>query len=372
MNPFRHVARLSALAMAVTVVWACDQRIGTPTTSSISSPIDDVERPAITFALSTGSNNVVEIGSALSVNVTGTDNNGVGSMLTRVTNGAQVIGEDSTVITPIQKTVSRVVQISMGGVASGDRIVVRTTATDGVANQKTDSLVFTIGDTTKPSVTVFSSKANGAVKGGDVVDARVTANDSAGIAYAGYRLFLATDTVPVRSESTSVANGTRVTSFQTPVYGWVVPDTLATGNYALVPFALDRSGLYTKAGKTTANFIVVDVTKPAITLLSPLAGATQKIGDSLLVTAHITDNIALQKVSFVGFSVRGSTTVIRYPQVTATPFRAGLRDTLIQRYLKVPTSGTIDAVADTLIVTGVVSDASNNVDTVRVKLQMSP
>jgi hypothetical protein len=375
MNLMRHVARLSALATAVTVIWSCDSRMPTASTGNAT---DDVDRPTISFSLSAGNNNVVDIGSNLSVTVTSTDNFGVGYVFTRVSNGASVLAIDTATIKPTQKTVTRVVPIPFGSVAKGDQLVIRATAADGATNEATDSLVITIADTTGPALIVSSSKANRPVQGGDTLDVRITASDSSGIAYAGYRLFRVrpTDSVLVRAESTVVAAGVRVGVFQTPVYNWIIPDTLLTGNYAIVPFALDRSGVYTKAGKPGASFNIVDGQNPVLTFLGPIAGAKLNVGDSLLVTAHITDNIALQKVSFVGISTRTPTAgidqeIIRYPQVTAptaASFRAGLRDTLIQRYLRV--QAPIDTVTDTLVVTGVVSDLANNVDTVRVKVKM--
>jgi len=206
---------------------------------------------------------------------------------------------------------------------------------------------------------------------------RVTASDSSGIVYTGYRLFrlCPTDSVLVRAESTVVPANVRVNSFQTPVYTWVIPDTLLTGTYAIVPFALDRSGVYTKAGKPGASFTLVDGQTPLLTFLGPVPGAKLNVGDSLLVTAHITDNIALQKVSFVGISTRTPSAgidqeIIRYPQVNAptSTFRSGLRDTLIQRYIRV--QAPIDTITDTLVVSGVVTDLANNVDTVKVKVKM--
>lgn len=377
MNLIRHVARLSALATAVAVIWSCDSRIPTASTGNAT---DDVDRPSISFTLNSGNNNVVDIGANLSVTVTSTDNFGVGYVFTRVSDGASVIGIDTATIKPTQKSVTRVVPIPLGTAARGDQIVVRATAADGATNEKTDSIVITIADTSGPQLIVSTSKANRPVTGGDTLDVRITANDSSGIAYAGYRLFRIrpTDSVLVRAESTVVAAGTRVSTFQTPVYNWIIPDTLLTGNYAIVPFALDRSGVYTKAGKPGASFNLVDAQNPVLTFLGPIPGAKLNIGDSLLVTAHLTDNIGLQKVSFIGISTRTPSAgidqeIIRYPQVSAptTTFRSnpsGLRDTLIQRYLRV--QAPIDTITDTLVVTGVVSDLANNVDTVRVKVKM--
>jgi len=374
MNLMRHVARLSALAPAVTVIWSCDSRMST---APIGNATDDVDRPNITFALSSGNNNVVDIGAQLSVTVTSTDNYGVGYVFTRISNGAQVLAIDTATIKPTEKSVVRTVAIPLGTVAKGDQLTIRATAADGATNEATDSLVISIADTSGPSLIVSTSKANRPVTGGDTLDVRVTANDSSGIAYTGYRLFRLrpTDSVLVRAESTVVPANVRVSTFQTPVYNWVVPDTLLTGTYAIVPFALDRSGVYTKAGKPGANFNIVDGANPVLTFLGPIAGAKLNVGDSLLVTAHLTDNIALQKVSFVGISTRTPSAgidqeIIRYPQVTApsATFRAGLRDTLIQRYLRV--QAPVDTITDTLVVTGVVTDLANNVDTVKVKVKM--
>src|SRR5947208_16913891 len=212
MNLIRPVARLSALATAVAVIWSCDTRMPT---ASTGSSLDDVERPKISFALSAGSNNVVDIGAALTVSVTGTDNSGVGYMFTRVSNGAQVIGVDTATIKPTQAIVTRVVPVPLAGLSRGDRITIRATVADGATNEKTDSIIVTIADTSGPVIAVSSSKANRPVTGGDTLDVRVTANDSSGIAYAGYRLLRirTTDSVLVRAESTFVPTGARVTSF---------------------------------------------------------------------------------------------------------------------------------------------------------------
>src|SRR5947208_9248522 len=164
MNLIRPVARLSALATAVAVIWSCDTRMPT---ASTGSSLDDVERPKVSFSLSAGANNVVDIGAALSVSVTGTDNMGVGYMFTRVSNGAQVIGVDTATIKPTQPSVTRVVPVSLGGLARGDKITIRATVADGATNEFTDSIVVTIADTSGPSLIVSTSKANRPVTSGD-------------------------------------------------------------------------------------------------------------------------------------------------------------------------------------------------------------
>jgi len=96
-----------------------------------------VDRPNISFALSSGNNNVVDIGAALSVTVTSTDNFGVGYVFTRISNGAQVLAIDTATIKPTQKSVVRTVPIPLGTVAKGDQLTIRATAADGATNETT-------------------------------------------------------------------------------------------------------------------------------------------------------------------------------------------------------------------------------------------
>jgi hypothetical protein len=373
MNLLRNAARLSALAFAVTVVASCDSRLPTQSTNAN----DDVDRPVVKFQLSAGVNGTVDIGTPLTVAVTGTDNVGVSYMFTRISNGAQVIGVDTATIKPAQASITRNVPVQLGGLTKGDKITIRATIADGATNEKTDSIVVTIADSAGPTLVVSSAKASRPVSGGDTLDIRVSAADSSGIEYAGYRLLRirTTDSVQVAADSTYLPIGTKLTNFQTPPYSYVVPDTLLTGNYTLVGFAKDRSGIVTKVGKPGLPFTVGDGAKPNLTFLSPVPGSKLNVGDSLLITARLTDNIALQKVSFDGVSIRtpsaGIDQVInRYPTVTApsTVFRPGLRDTAIQRFIRV--AAPIDTVTDTLVVTGVLTDLAGNADTVRVKVKM--
>lgn len=373
MNLIRHVPRLTALATAVAIVASCDTRL--PTQSI--DPNDDVDRPVVRFTLSAGVNGTVDIGVPLTVSVNGTDNVGVAYMFTRVSNGAQVLAVDTASIKPTQPSVTRVVPLDLGGLTKGDKITIRATVSDGATNEKTDSIVVTIADAAGPTLTVSSAKASRPVAGGDTLDIRVSATDSSGIVYAGYRLLRlrTTDSVLIKIDSSFVPAGAKPTNFQTPPYTYVIPDTLLTGNYALVGFALDRSGNYTKAGLPGLPFSVTDGQKPVLTFLAPVPGAKLNVGDSMLVTARLQDNIALSKVSFEGVSIRTPTAgidqiITRYPLVSApsTTFRPGLRDTSIQRYIRV--QAPVDTVTDTLIVSGVLSDIAGNTDTVRIKVKM--
>jgi len=68
---------------------------------------------------------------------------------------------------------------------------------------------------------------------------------SAGIKYVGFRILRlsATDSVQVYADSIFPAAGTNPTIFAPPTYKWVLPDSLLTGNYLLVGYGSDASGV---------------------------------------------------------------------------------------------------------------------------------
>src|SRR4051812_5353577 len=86
MISIRHFARFSALILAVALVTSCDPRAisGPGVTAPPLEPGDpsDIEKPVISFKLSVGTNNTVDVGAALTVTVTATDNIGVQTMYT--------------------------------------------------------------------------------------------------------------------------------------------------------------------------------------------------------------------------------------------------------------------------------------------------
>ena len=154
----RHVARLAALASAIAFIASCDSALPTGPTDSA---LDDVERPTVAFSLSAGVNNTVDIGTPLSVTVTGTDDFGVGYMFTRISNGAQVLGIDTVTIRPAQKTVARAVPVDLGDLSNGDKLTIRATVADGAGNEKTDSLVINRGGFFNGNVTKIKEAESG-------------------------------------------------------------------------------------------------------------------------------------------------------------------------------------------------------------------
>ncbi len=386
MTSIRHFARFAALVLAVTVVASCDTRsvtgpnTGTPPVGG-GDP-SDVEKPTISFSLSVGTNNTVDVGAPLKVTVTSTDNIGVQSLYSSVNLGAAVVGSDTAVLKPVQLSAVRTFPVNMSGLKNGDKLVVRTTVGDASLNFISDSLIITISDTTTPKVTLASAKAAPGLSGGDTLDVRVTASDSAGIKYVGYRIQRVnpTDTVQVFADSLSAPAGTNPTIFAPPTFKWLLPDSLLTGNYLLVGFAMDGSGIVSRPNPSKA-FTVVDGKKPVLTFIAPALGARLNVGDSLLVRARLQDNIGIARVTFWGETPRGDPAlgtnyvVQRYGAVTAPAsgtFTPGLRDTTISRYLKVLTP--VDTLADSLVVYGILTDAATptaHSDTQKVIVRMA-
>jgi len=121
-----------------------------------------------------------------------------------------------------------------------------------------------------------------------------------------------------------------------------------------------------------------DVTPPIISVDTPTAGTLVNIGDSVLVAVHLRDLGGLASLELKGISIRGNpdlgnaVVVERYAPVTVPggsgAFRAGLKDTVIRRYLHPKTP--IDTVQDSVLVVAIGTDAAKNVDTVQARLNL--
>jgi hypothetical protein len=100
-------------------------------------------------------------------------------------------------------------------------------------------------------------------------------------------------------------------------------------------------------------------------------------GDSILVVTRIIDDRKVGTLTVRGLQYKGSaslgtlTEVERYPAITSptgTPFRAGLQDTIIRRYLKAATP--IDTSVDSLVIQAIHRDSAGNVDTTSRTVQL--
>jgi len=165
---------------------------------------------------------------------------------------------------------------------------------------------------------------------------------------------------------------------------------LAAG--VVVVLSCDGGPMTTKFGKgiaggPTGNAPVVppgagsiDSFPPFVRIDTPIAAPQSlvNVGDSILVITRIIDDRKLGTLTITGIKYVGSanlgtlTQIQRYPTVEApaagAPFRAGLQDTVIRRYLKVATP--VDTAVDSLVIFAILTDSSGNTDTTRRVVQL--
>ena len=127
-------ARYVALMTGVVIASSCDTRLPTQSTGGTG----DIERPQVTFSVAGAVNNAVTIGVPVIVTVKATDNKGISSVLTTVRNGATIIALDTATLKPVATSTTRTITIPLTNARKGDKIVVKTTATDAALNTRTE------------------------------------------------------------------------------------------------------------------------------------------------------------------------------------------------------------------------------------------
>jgi hypothetical protein len=120
-----------------------------------------------------------------------------------------------------------------------------------------------------------------------------------------------------------------------------------------------------------------DTGTPFVRIDTPATGQLINIGDSILVVVRAIDDRKIGTLEITGFKLVGDPNlgtlqqVVRYGQVSAPgaqPFRPGLTDTIIRRYLQ-PTV-PVDTTVDSLIIQAVLIDSAGNRDTARVRVNL--
>lgn len=105
------------------------------------------------------------------------------------------------------------------------------------------------------------------------------------------------------------------------------------------------------------------------------------VGDSILVAVHIHDDAQIQSSQILGLTVKGDpnlgtlTTANRYSPANipaSGPFRTGLRDTVVRRYLQ--PAQPVDTTLDSLVIIATATDNQGNkgADTVVVRMVSGP
>src|SRR6478735_2967890 len=159
-------------------------------------------------------------------------------------------------------------------------------------------------DLTRPNVKLTLTPA------GNTVDVSATASVA----------LIATDDRGVASIVTTVRNGPQVLSADsvslTPsplTTTRVVPLSLVgvpNGTKITIRTTVTDVGFNTRVDSLVVTVTdTIDFTKPKLVFNAPRVGGKVNVGDSLFVSAHITDNLGLKFVSFQGVSPRGVPTL---------------------------------------------------------------
>src|SRR6185503_5816114 len=144
--------------------------------------------------------------------------------------------------------------------------------------------------------------------------------------------------------------------------------------------SLPTAGSMTSPGtgtRTTPSTNTKNSKAPTITIDSPTVGTLVNIGDSILVTVRLHDDLALRNASIIGVTQAGSidlgtfTQTPRYRLIQIPPagsFRPGLKDTTIRRYLQ-PIDQK-DTTLDSLVIIVTATDSVALADTAQVRVNL--
>ena len=369
----RNFMRAATAALALGTLVACDARRETTGLDQFS--------PSITISVESV-NDSVDINAPMRVTVDAQDNLSLKQVVISV-DGVVVMDTTFTSATP---RLTQTFDIPLAGVQSGAVLDVRAVALDGAGNRsETVGASVVAYDLNAPVVAVTAPSNSTVFRAGDATTITVVATDSSGIARVGYQIIQigptgAVDTVQSDSVNVSGSPITASRSFTT-----TIPVNLAPGSYMIRGFARDAS-LNGGLGAQLVNITVLDPFKPGLDFISPPADSNITVGSSIMAEIHLTDNVAIRRLSIVGISTSGDPdlgvvdTVVRYDSVfapvnvsgQARQFRAGLTDTTIRRIL-VP-KDPADSTSGLLYLIARVTDAAGNDSSVirQVRLVSGP
>jgi hypothetical protein len=178
---------------------------------------------------------------------------------------------------------------------------------------------------------------------GDTVRVRVSARHHSGLRFVGYALISATgDTLP-GSPRLEPVSGTAVDT----VFTLVLPTSLQPTDLRVIGLAVNSADL--RGVSAPLQLSVVDLLPPEVRILTPSAGASHPLSDSIFVRVHVADSAGVAEVRLRGEAIRrdslqNTTVVTRYAQKTVVmpglPNEMAPRDTTLVRYL-LPVGGDV-------------------------------
>lgn len=221
---------------------------------------------------------------------------------------------------------------------------------DSVGNAAADTATLFVGG---PVVELLGFEDGDIVSSGADLTARIKASDPKGVNQLRLEV---TGSVVGQIVKTL---GTSQTSVQLDT-AIAIPDTAAG---SIVLRAGGRNTLGVLERTAGVQLFVADRKAPVTTILAPRGDSlsAKPLGDSVLVTARVTDNLGVRSVSMRGIALRGSkdlgtdTVVNRFVEWDI-PFKTPVKDTTISRYLR----ATKDSTKETAYIVVIAADSSGN------------
>ncbi|MFL5562132.1 MAG: YncE family protein [Gemmatimonadaceae bacterium] len=357
----------SALGFAA-VLTACDGGSSTGTGGSASAaPRLTLEIPGLDTI-----RNRVLFGSPVTITATGDDDLSLLKMNVQATRDtgttipkAQVVTVGvNTTFKSNTPTYSTTFNVPLDGARSGDTISVFGSVTDGNGQTVNKTLSFILFDSVPPTVRLVAPTRGVTMKSGAVTDSvRLVASDSSGLTTVGYDvLSVVGGALAVRYTVSHLVDNRKTNVSEAFLADF---DTLAPGSYLIRARATDATGI--SSVTDTVRFNIADAIPPVLTFISPAQRNPLLIGDSIDVTVHVTDNVALKRFTLKGFSVRGdprlgsTDTVVFYDSLLFN-FTTLTTDTTMSRRLRYNHNPT-NAQDSVVYFRGIVTDASLNADT---------
>jgi len=296
MNHFVRRAVPGALSVGAltAALAACDS-------TTLTSATGDKVIPAVTLSVDgvkgvASQTDSVNVRSLLNIAVNASDNAALQSVVTSIVIDGAVLRTDSVAYTTGLNTVSRTSKMSLGGVRTGQTIVIRAAAYDANGNKGTAQVSALAYDPAVPRITVLNPDL--AVIGGGTYTFNVQAVDTLGITKIGYRS--SGPSALTRSDSSLFP--VPYPKNDTVTFSFTVPASVGVGTqFTIEPFAQNRDGLGATGEKVTVTVVAagVDNNTPLAFQAVP---ARMESGDSLDITGRDSDGL----IKAIGYVVKDS------------------------------------------------------------------
>ena len=295
---------------------------------------------AISSKVGTGGVDSVSVRAPIQVAIDASDNAGLQWAVTRVFADSVLVGRDSVAVAG-GASFTKTVRVGLGGVRSGQRIVVRASVADGAGNTASAEAQAVAFDPNVPRLAFLEPAPNVVVGGTYNFDVAVL--DSTGITKVGYRAL-----TPGFVKQDSVLFPVPYPRSDTVRFSFTLPPGIAVGaSVTITPFAENRDAL--RGGSDPATVRVApaspDLLPPLVTQVVP---SRLESPDSVELNARDADGL----VRIIGFVARDLTgrIVYRTADTLATPAQ--------QLTVRHPWRAPIALRGQTLLVTAFATDVA--------------